>query len=329
MRRSGVHMSNSFLWPKIPETDAEFEALMQAIDGVLAARGLKPARRPLNVPPLLWEAFAWEGNILPPRELASRLGFKGQVLLAKAYRWYDQVYADKIKMDSSFAHIPVIVGHDIWRARIILVYGGVQMFVDRDLHNRGNRMGSGKNRSTFNILCAVDGLSQELSARLSDAELERYAKLTQIAYKALVWREGLPRDELLTTARGDYGSSTEDVLGRRPAQARWASQQAVEKTFKGLLAIAGLAFPTGGPKGHDLLHLAELLERGASIAIDSSDLTAASCSPRVRYGEEPSTETQALNANHAVLRILQQMAECPHSAALLAKRSSTSASVTS
>ncbi|MGO9995822.1 MAG: HEPN domain-containing protein [Steroidobacteraceae bacterium] len=322
-------MSNSFSWPKLPETDAEFEAVMQAIDGVLAARGLKPAQRPLNVSPLLWEAFGWEGNILPPRELASRPGFKGQVLLAKAYRWYDQIYADKIKMDSSLAHIPVVLGHDIWRARIILVYGRVQMFVDRDLSNRGNRMGSGQNRSTFNILCAVDGLSQELSARLMDAELERYAKLTKLAYKALVWREGLPRNELLTTARGDFSASTEDVLARRHAQARWAAQQAVEKTLKGLLAIGGIAFPTGGSRGHDLLHLAQLLEQGASIAIDSSDLTAASCSPRVRYGEEPSTDTQALNANHAVLRILEQMAECPHSASFLGKRSSTSASVTS
>jgi HEPN domain-containing protein len=318
-------MSNSFSWPKLPETVAEFEAMMQAIDGALAARALKPAQRPLNVPALLWDAFGWEGDILPPREFASRPGFKGQVLLAKAYRWYDQIYADKIKMDSSLAHIPVALGHDIWRARIILVYGRVQMFVNRDLNNRGNRIGSGQNRATFNILCAVDGLSQELSARLSDAELERYAKLTQQAYKALVWRDGLPRNELLTTARGDYGASTEDVLARRPAQARWAAQQAVEKTLKALLSFAGIAFPTGGTRGHDLAHLAKLLEQGASITIDSSDLTAASCSARVRYGEEQSTETQALNANHAVLRILQQLAECPHSASLLGRRTPASA----
>lgn len=275
MRSSVVHMSNSFSWPKLPETDAEFEAMMHAIDGVLAARALKPARRPLNVPPLLWDAFGWEGNILPAREFASKPGFTGRVLLAKAYRWYDQIYADKIKMDSSLAHIPVILGHDIWRARIILVYGCVHMFVDRDLNNRGNRIGSGHDRATFSILCAVEGLSQELSTRLNDAELEWYAKLTQVAYKALVWREGLPRNELLTTARGDYSASTEDVLARRPAQARWASRQAVEKTLKGLLGIAGIAFPTGGAKGHDLVHLAKLLEQGASIEIDNSDLTAA------------------------------------------------------
>jgi HEPN domain-containing protein len=318
-------MTTSFSWPKPPATDAEFEAMMQAIDAALEARGLKPAQRPLNVPPLLWEAFGWEGNILPPRELASTPGFKGQVLLAKAYRWYDQIYADKLKVDSSFAHIPVALGHDIWRARIILVYGTVTMFVDRDLSHRGNRMGSGQNRSTFNILCAVDGLSQELASRLSDAELERYAQLTQVAYKALVWRERLPpRSELLTTARGDYSASTEDMLARRSAQARWGAQQSVEKTLKGLLTLAGITFPTGGPKGHDLVHLAELLAQGTSIAVDHSDLVAATCSARVRYGEESSTQAQAMEANHAVLSLLFRIATSPHTATLLNKHNSTS-----
>jgi HEPN domain-containing protein len=312
-------MTTSFTWPKLPDTDTEFEALMQAIDSFLAARGLKPAQRPLNVPPLLWEAFRWEGNVLPPLELASEAGFKGQVLLAKAYRWYDQIYADKLKVDSSLAHIPVVLGHDIWRARIILVYGTVRMFVDRNLANRGNRMGSGQNRSTFNILCAVEGLSQELATRLTDAELEQYAKLTQLAHKALVWRERLPRSELLATARGDYNASTEDVLARRPAQARWGAQQSVEKTLKGLLTLAGIAFPTGGPKGHDLVQLAKLLAQGASIALDHADLWAASCSPGARYGEEPSTQSQAMQANHAVLRLLFQIAQSPHIAAVLNK----------
>jgi HEPN domain-containing protein len=292
---------------------------MQAIDGSLASRGLRPAQRPLNVVPLLWEAFGWEGNVLPPPELASKPGFEGQVLLAKAYRWYEDVYADKLKMDSSLSHIPVLLGHDVWRARIILVYGTVTMFVDRNLNNRGNRMGSGQRRATFNILCAADGLSQELASRLSDEELGRYAGLTQVAYKALVWREGLPRIELLTTARGDYNASTEDILARRPAQARWGAQQAIEKTLKGLLTIAGITFPTGGPKGHDLVHLAGLLEQNASIALDHSDLVAASCSARVRYGEEPSAEAQALNANHAVLQFLLQLAESPHTASLLGR----------
>jgi hypothetical protein len=95
---------------------------------------------------------------------------------------------------------------------------------------------------------------------------------------------------------------------------------------KGLLAIAGISFPTSGPKGHDLVHLAKLLEQGASIALDHSDLRAASCSPRVRYGEEPSTEAHALEANHAVLRVLLQLAEAPRAAGLLSKHGLTSQS---
>jgi HEPN domain-containing protein len=107
------------------------------------------------------------------------------------------------------------------------------------------------------------------------------------------------------------------VLARRSAQARWGAQQAVEKTLKGLLTIAGVAFPTGGPKGHDLVNLGELLLKAESIALDHSDLTAAACSPRVRYGEELSTEAQALAANHAVLRVLQKLAEAQTAERLL------------
>lgn len=291
--------------------------MTQAIDGAFAAQGLKPAKRPLNVPLLLSQAFGWEGNILPTRELASKPGFKGQTLLAKAYQWYDRIYADKLKMDFSFAHIPVVFGHDVWRARIILVYGRVRMFADRDLNNRGNRMGSGQNLSTLNILCAVDGLPQELASRLSDADLERYTKQAHIAYKALVWRERLPRTELLATARGDYSACTEDVLAGRSAQARWGAQQAIEKTLKGILTIAGITFPTRGPKGHDLMHLAEVFEQGTSIIVAHSDLRLAGCSAGVRYGEEPSNQEQALEANHAVLRVLSQLAENSRMASLL------------
>lgn len=317
-------MKTPFSWPKLPETESEFEAMMQAIDAVLAARGLKPAQRPLNVPRLLWEAFRWEGNILPRPDLVNAAGFKGQTLLAKAYSWYEQIYRDKLKMDSSFAHIPVVLGHDTWRARIVLVYGRVLMFVDRDLSNRGSPMGSGRNRSTFNILCAVEGLSQALASRLCDVELEQYAKLTEVAYKALVWRETLPRTELLVAARGDYSACTEDVLARRTAQARWSAQQALEKTLKGLLAIAGITYPMGGAKGHDLIGLAELLECGASITVETSDLNAATCSAGVRYGEEPSTQIQALEANHAVVRVLLQLAQAPSTSDLLRKHGVTS-----
>lgn len=299
---------------------------MQAIDAVLAARGLRPAQRPLNVAPLLWEAFRWEDNILPARELALRPGFEGQVLLAKAHQWYERIYAEMLKVRPALSHLPVLMGNDVRRARIILVYGRAKMFVDRNLANCGNWMGAPGRPATFNILCAVDGLTQELANRLGDTELELYAGVTEIAYKALVWRESLPNSQLLTAARADYDGSTEDVLGHRYAQARWGAQQAVEKTLKSLLKIAEIPFPTGGSKGHDLVCLAALLEARLLLVIDQSDLLASSCSPAVRYAEEPSTETQALAANHAVLRILVELAENPRTIGIL-RQSAASISV--
>jgi hypothetical protein len=96
----------TFSWPHLPTTEAEFEELMQAIDSELNSRGFRPAQRPLPVARLLWEAFGWGGNALPPKDLALQLGFEGQILLAKAYRWYDIVYADQLKLDFSLGYGP-------------------------------------------------------------------------------------------------------------------------------------------------------------------------------------------------------------------------------
>ena len=55
----------TFSWSARPTTEAEFKALMQAIDTALTAKGLKPFQRPLHVGRKLWEAFNWSGSIFP------------------------------------------------------------------------------------------------------------------------------------------------------------------------------------------------------------------------------------------------------------------------
>lgn len=120
-------------------------------------------------------------------------------------------------------------------------------------------------------------------------------------------------------AHHDYDQSTADILAHRYGQARWGAQQAVEKTMKGLLSIAGSAYPKGGPDAHNLHHIAQILIQLHGIAISDVLLDAASCSPKVRYGEEVSTEAQALLANHSVLGVIEQIRLSPEIGVLLAK----------
>lgn len=300
-----------FFWPAYPKSNAEFEELMSAIDGALAAEGLKPFQRPMHVGKKLWEAFGWSGQLFPPKELADLPGFTGDILKAKSYRWYEVAYGDQLKADMAYGFAPARLGNSIWRVRAGLMYGAVQLFLDRNLANRGVSLGSKSIGASFNVLCAVEGLPQGLVDRLSDQALKEHFDFHIFVHENLQWRSSLPRIEMLDMAHNDYDQSTADVLAHRYGQARWGAQQAVEKTMKGFLSIAGSAYPTGGPNGHNLHHLAQILKQRHGIAIADALLDSASCSPKVRYGEEVSTEAQALLANHSVLGVIEQIRLSP------------------
>jgi HEPN domain-containing protein len=292
-----------FHWPAYPQSEEEFEALMRAIDAKLSSMGLKPSQRPLNVPHLLWEAFGWGGDVCPPKSLAQSEGYEGEVLMAKAHRWYQQNYGEKLKSDLAVGFVPYRLGNAIWRVRLAVIFGSVELFVHRDLRNVGNRLAVGGSTASFNALTAIEDLPQGLANRISAKEAREFLAFYVFAYGSLQWHSELANSELLRVARNDYASSTSDVLAGHYGQARWNAQQAVEKTLKGLLQRAGMNYPTGGRHGHDLIHLTSLLNENQGVRLESSHLIAASCSPKVRYGEVPSSEADALTANHAVLGV--------------------------
>lgn len=307
-----------FSWPKYPETESEFETLMQAIDRHLAGDGFQPSQRPLMVGRLFWEAFKWGGQMIPSDALADAPGFEGDVLMAKANRWYKQTYADKLKMEMAYGHAPVQLGNAIWKVRFGYIFGRVSLSLDRNLRNREASTGRSNASASYNVLCAVEELPQGLADKLPEPMLKEYCDFYISSLQSLQWCDELPDTDLLCAARSDYAQSTEDVMGRRYAQARWGAQQSVEKTLKGFLAIGGSDFPKSGPNGHNLKHLGKLLNDRHGIAISATVLDLASCSTKVRYGEEPSTEEQALLANHAVLEVLKSLRTNSKTADLLA-----------
>jgi HEPN domain-containing protein len=312
---------SKFSWPAYPTSQGELEAMMSAIDEALVSQGLHPWQRQLHVPRKLWEAFGWSGNIYPSKVLAEQPGFTGEVLIAKAHAWYEKVYGERLKTDIVYGYAPARLGNAIWKVRFGVIFGSVQLFLDRNLANRGIELGSPS--ATYNILCAVEDLTQGFADRLSNGALNQHFQFHIRTHQALQWRQELPCSELLDMARADYDQATSDVLSHRNGQARWAAEQAVEKTLKGLLRWAGTPFPTGGPNGHNLKHLAGLLAQHHGITISDALLELASCSPKIRYGEEPSSDEQALIANHAVIEILDQLRQSPATSTLLNKKNIT------
>ncbi|PYD88664.1 hypothetical protein DNF23_32495 [Pseudomonas syringae pv. pisi] len=297
-------VDKKFFWPRYPENLADFEALMTAVDAELSLTDLKPHQRPYHVGRKLWEAFGWEGNFLPPDSLAEEPGYEGDVLMAKAYRWYAETLGPRLKTSMDMGQVPVMLARTVWRLRIAEFFGTVNFFLDRNLANSGDDGLLGKRVPSVNVLTLVDQLPQGSVDRLTDAELVHLFNFYIFAMNSIQWRNNLPQTPLFQMARGDFDNSCRAILTNCYGQARWAVQQAVEKTLKGLLTIGGADAKEIRKAGHDLMELAKKLHEKHGIEISPQVLASAHCPTDVRY-TLPSTLAEAIAANHAALFVFE------------------------
>lgn len=291
-----------FSWAKPLITDSDFQGLMEAIDQALSDEGVKPEFRPIHVGKKLWEAFEWSGRLTPPENLADEPGYQGDILMAKADRWYKQTLGSRLKFFLVLGYIPAKIGNIIWRVRLNEFAGTVNFFLDRNLLNRGSSKGNEMEHPSVNILSLVEDLPQSLVDRLSDEELKRHFNYHMLAVNSLQWRNNLPHTNLLNAAKDDYHSSTQEIMAHSFSQARWAAQQCVEKTLKGILELVDGKYQTGR-NGHNLNILSENIEKTFGLKIHPTLLNNAHCATAARYREEPSTQQQAFQANLAALGI--------------------------
>jgi len=306
-----------FQWPGYPTTEIEFEKLMAAVDKRLAAENLKPNQRPLHVGRMFWQAFAWGGRMTPPKELADLDGYEGDVLMAKALRWYAETLGDRLKSYFELGYVPAQLANTIWRVRISNWFGSVNFFAHRNLLNKGQGQKVGSTLPTLNVLTLVEQLPQGLVDRLSNEEITDHFNYHMFAVYAIQWLTNLPALKLFGVARDDYSCSTNDLIAHRYSQSRWATQQCVEKLLKGFLQMSGTKYPTGGRDGHDLIKLAKILQDTQDVVINSQLLGFAQCSTGVRYQDEKSTETQAFQANVAALSIFDALRQSSRATEIL------------
>ncbi|RZM20966.1 MAG: HEPN domain-containing protein [Pedobacter sp.] len=221
-------------------------------------------------------------------------------------------------MNSYFelGYVPALLGSTIWRVRLAGWFGRANFFVDRNLSNKGISIGTKTRLPSMNILTLVEDLPQGMVDRLSNNEIKTHFQFHMLAVESIQWRNNLPYTNILDVARDDYNCSTQEILENRYPQARWAAQQCVEKTLKGMLEIGGNSYPKG-IKGHDLSDLAKLLREKHGVAINPNFIQTAQCTTGARYNDEPSTQKQALHANLAALGIYDTLRQSPQIERLL------------
>lgn len=292
---------------------------MWGIDGHMHKEGLDIVVRPKNITFLVADAFGQKCGVSPVDELADESGYEGDILIAKARRWYKEVYGDRLTMKWTIGYVPAQLGNALWRVRVpIVVQGECMYFVDKDLGRIGIN-GTGEVLRKDSILFGepkpaqvngfylIEGLLQAMADRLPDQDLNSFdAFCKETLTGAGCFGRLTRREELLGTAYRDYAASTDNLLNGRLPQSRWDAEQAVEKIIKGLLKTA-----TGRPaqKTHDLKELANSLQPYLTHPIDGTLLDNAAWPTKGRYAEKSTTQDECLRANHVVLKIAKQISE--------------------
>ena len=323
-----------FEWPEgNPSNEAEFERLMWALDKHLAEQRGQPLYRlmGLYIEDALQESGLDWGNTHAWRwESAGEPGYTGQALVAKAHQWYARVYGEKVSGPNavgdmwSVGFIPVKLGNEaVWKLRIPLTMTWPQFVCDtEDFKGSGGDNYVSHDAKTVNVLRLVENLPSKLVDYMSEAEQAGLTTLCDTAMRATDWLRGAAKTlaaaetvaekkkrALFQHARQDYVSSTANLLHYNFSQSRWSSSQAIEKIMKGVLGLAGKQYSTNGRDGHNLLKMAEIMEKEIKVTPKEDCVKVGMWPASARYDDTKTTLDECLQANHAVLKIAEQFSE--------------------
>jgi HEPN domain-containing protein len=322
-----------FAWPDgNPTNEAEFNRLMWALDKHLAEKMGPPLHRLMgfSIEDALREAGLDWGNSETWRSASvDEPGYTGEPLVAKAFQWYMQIYGGKVLRRNVIADMwsvgffPASLGNKaVWKVRIPVIWGWPQFIWDVENFKRsGGDSHVGHDAKTVNVLDLTENLSLRLMDYASEREQADLTALCGTALRAARWLRDADKTlsvaktvaeenrALFWHARQDYVSSTANLLYYNFSQSRWSSSQAIEKTMKGMLEVAGKKYPKNGKVGHDLYKLAQIMETEINVAPREDCVKIGMWPAEARYDDTTTTLKECLQANHAVLKIAEQFSE--------------------
>lgn len=282
--------------------EAEFAALMEEVDRLMAAEGLPIPVRPMKALSVM-SRFLNE----PLRGVESGLrphagAYAGDDLSARVRDWYVERYGETLKWRVGPGRSVVLLRGALWVLHLPLIYGQVRVVVDPC--DPAPPAGSGRP----NLLNSIESLPAGLRADLSQAECRTILRRFEIGRSALDALCYLGVGGLVSAARSDHEIAVDAMLGPRAhfGNSRWASLQAVEKLLKEY--ISRFRPLSKKDKNHDLDQLATEAERAGLGSVSRLLLQAVSCSVKVRYGEVAVARNAAIGSHYAALRLTALLA---------------------
>lgn len=277
-----------------------FVEAVERVDEQLKRQEVPIHARPIRAIPMVAQELGIpDGVPLLPAEDSPRIDSSN--LAHKVQRWYEKYYGERIRTWMGPGSFGIRIRGDVWRVRLPLIYGSVNLTLDRSYEETPKFFSDGTIPDA-NVLTHIVGFPKALGAELTDGEclqiLEEYAYSLNVLQAIC----DLSRDSrLLVAASSDLESSVASLVESRgdKGQSRWSSLQFAEKVMKWRITFEGERFPNT----HRLQELARILESVASVSIPTNLIDLVQCSAGVRYGAELVTQMSAWEAHRSSIRI--------------------------
>lgn len=306
-------------WPS-PRAEDEFIGLMEAIDTRLQRAGVAIVGRELLGVRQICRMLAVELNLMHPRREPRDGMYEGDDLVIRARRSFQERYGDRLAIDWSLSRVAVLLRGDVWVLSLPRIYGGGRVhFIASRTDVRTSPTApevvpvtevrqAQRTPSTYNVLDALVGLSDDLRGALPDDELRslHFTFMTGLgAFEAM--REAR-NARFVAEALADHEQTAAHLTAGARAQAgqaRWAALQAAEKMYRAYLT----AVHASVPRTHDISTLSAAAATAGLAAADEHFVRVVQRDPGVRYGDAAVPLAEAVSAHHAALDLSWYLAE--------------------
>ena len=171
----------------LPTNENEFTAMMEEVDRYLRQKEIPPHARPIRGWFEISKALNLGLSMFPREEREPRRGiYSGDDLTIRIFRWFDNRYGDKLKINMGPGRFALMIRGDPWELLLPKVFGTVNFFISS--HEKSSNQEEDlklRRIPKINILDLITIFPQGLAASLKPAELEHISISFIQCYKSV------------------------------------------------------------------------------------------------------------------------------------------------
>ncbi len=287
---------------------SELKRLINEIDIDLAKEGFTVPQRPLHAIGRISDSLGVSLPMSRPGKHHRHAADANWPISEFIHKWYEELYQDKTKTQAGIGQIAISIRHDVYLAKLPIVFGAIEVIVDRK--KKAVKPGFGRGPGEMNVLDCIDGITPAIRDRLSDNDLGELHKIictaltvaielghsgSKASKKPMIQSDINAAATHLTDTHREYGLS------------KWASLQASEKALKYAIVCMGDA-----PRNTH--NLSSLMKECTKLGLELPNavieqISEIQCTAGVRYGEELVSEVEAIVAHHSSIVLIHAILE--------------------